>query len=164
MAQDMYYRQPLSLGGVFTSDKSLITISGSTGDMVGALVQGLQANYSQAYSEVYEIGSNNVYRVIGRPAGRMSIDRIVAIQSSMVTGEEEALFNACKGGATITINPSGGTNCFAGEGSQLSGNAGLKLTFKGCFVINYGVSIGVADLLIREGLQLAFTSLERESA
>jgi hypothetical protein len=50
-------------------------------------------------------------------------------------------------------------NCFP-NGQQ--GAAGIKMTFGGCFVISYGVSIAVADLLIRENLQIAFTTLQRD--
>lgn len=148
---DIFHRQQQTVGGVFNTDKAIMTIAagGSTG--VAALVQNVQAEYNQDFTELYSLGDSNVYRVLGRPKGRMTIGRIVAVQSTDAIGD--ALFNACVTNSVMTI------------GANASGCAGIsgsvQMNFHGIFVISYGISIAVNDMLIRENVVLAFNSFNK---
>jgi hypothetical protein len=92
-----------------------------------------------------------VYRVLGRPKGRMMIGRIIGHSGS--TSVEEALFNACQTGGSMSIT--------ATPSACASQPGGVIMTFSGIFVVNYGVSINVGDKFIREQVDLAFTSFNR---
>ena len=148
---DIFNRNQQAVGGVFTTDKAVATIASGAGSWVAALVQNVNADYNQNYSELYELGSNNIYRVLGRPQGRMTIQRIVGRAGT--SSVEDALFDACNTGGTMTIQ--------ANADLCASQAGGLTLAFNGIFVISYGVGIAVADQLVRENLVLAFTSFNR---
>lgn len=149
---DIFNRQQQAVGGVFTSDRAIATISSGGGSWVAAMVQNVQADYSQEFQEFYEIGSNNVYRVLGRPKGRMTIGRIIGKAGSV--GVEKALFDACNTQGTMTINADASL-CTAQGG-------GIRMTFGGIFVVSYGIAINVNDHMIRENVQLIYTYFDRQ--
>ena len=150
---DIYHRNQQTVGGVFTSDRAVATIAaGNAGNSwVAALVQNVQASYGQDYRELFELGSNNIYRTLGRPRGRMAIRRIIGNQGT--SSVEEALYDACNTGGTMTIRAQA-SSCAAQGGS-------IVMEFYGLFVINYGISIAVEDQMINENVELAFTSFNR---
>lgn len=146
---DIYGRQQIPVGGVFASDRALLTVSGAGGLGVGALVQNVQANYAQQMTPLYELGSNRVYKVLGRPEGQLSIGRIVG------TGEfAEALFDACSGGGTVSVQAASGF-CNGANGSD------FRRTMTGVFVVNYGFDMSTQDLMVRENMQCTFTGMSR---
>ncbi len=148
---DIYNRNQQAVGGVFTTDKAVATIASGAGSWVAALVQNVQADYSQDFQEFYELGSNLVYRVLGRPKGRMTIGRIIGKAGS--SSVEDTLFDACSGGGNMTIQAN--SNLCSTQGGSIT------MVFSGLFVQSYGVSINVNDLLIRENITLAFTSFNK---
>lgn len=151
MSLDLYHRNQQAVGGVFTADRAVATIASGGGSWVAALVQNVQADYNQNYNEFYELGSNLIYRVLGRPQGRLTIQRIVGKAGTVAI--EDALFDACNTGGTMTIQARSNL-CNAQGGS-------VTMVFQGLFVINYGIALNVQDQLIRENLVLAFTSFNR---
>ena len=151
MSLDLYHRNQQTVGGVFTADRAVAAIASGGGSWVSALVQNVQSDYNQNFNEFYELGSNQVFRVIGRPQGRMTIQRILGRAGSVAV--EDALFDACNTGGTMTIQVK--SSLCAAQGGAIT------MVYKGLFVINYGVLIGVQDQLIRENLALAFTSFTR---
>lgn len=50
---------------------------GAEGDMTGFLAQQIQSNITTSDRTVYEIGSNNYYRIQGRPSGSGTISHLV---------------------------------------------------------------------------------------
>lgn len=148
---DIFHRNQQAVGGVFTTDKAVATIASGGGTWVAALVQNINADYNQDFSELYELGSNLVYRVLGRPKGRMTIQRIVG--KAGTSSVEDALYDACNTGGTMTIQAN--ANLCNAQGG------GVTMVFNGIFVISYGIAIAVQDQLIRENVVLAFTSFQR---
>jgi hypothetical protein len=149
MAKDIYNRDQVPVGGIFSSERAIITVSGAGSLGVGALVQNISASYAQQLSEIYEIGSNFVYRQTGRPVGRLTIGRIVG------SGEfAEALFDACTGGGTVSIQAANGLCSGANP-------AGLTRTMYGVIITNYGIDLSTQDLMVRESLEATFTSMTR---
>lgn len=153
MGLDIFKRNQQSVGGVFTTDRAVATIASGGGSWVAALVQAVNADYNQDFTELYELGSNLVYRVLGRPKGRMTIQRIVGKPGGVAV--EDALYDACNTGGTMTIRADASL-CGAQGG-------GITMIFNGLFVISYGVQIAVGDQLIRENITLAFTSFQKVS-
>jgi hypothetical protein len=148
---DIYGRQQQEIGGVFTSDQALLAISGGVNSVAGALVQNVRWEYTQDSQDMYELGSNKVYRVLGRPKGRMTIERVIgAIGTTDFAG---VLLAACAGGGTMTLT---------GRPSDCIANASaITWTFTGVQVVSLGGAASVQDHMIRENLQLVFTSMSK---
>lgn len=146
---DIFNRQNIPVGGVFLSDKAIMTISGDAGLGVGALVQNVDANYSQQFSPVFELGSNKIYQMLGRATGQLTIGRIVG-SSEFAT----ALFDACKGGGTVMFQGEQGS-CFGVDPGS------FNRTLTGVFVTNYGFSMSTQELMIRENMQAVFSGMSK---
>lgn len=144
---DIFGRSQISTGGVFLSDKALMTMSGSDELAVGALVQNVEATYSQQVNSVFELGSNKIYQMMGRATGQLTIGKLVGSQSF-----GKALFNACTGGGTVMFSGNPGA-CYGVEGAKLN----KQLT--GVFVTNYGFSMSTQELMIRENMTAVFTGM-----
>jgi hypothetical protein len=146
---DIFGRNTSPVGGVFISEQALMTISGA-GDLgVAALVQQVSAQYQQQFSMLFELGSNSIYPVMGRPQGVLSIGRIVGSG-----GFSEAFFNSCNGGATVSLQAKQGA-CNGLEGSAIAA------TLNGVFVTSYGIDMSAQDLLVRENVQATFVSMSK---
>lgn len=148
---DVFHRNQQTTGGVFSTDRAVAAISAGSGSWIAALVQNVSAEYSQDFSELYELGSNQVYRVMGRPKGRMTIGRIVG--QSGTSAVEDVLFDACQTGGTMTIQATPSL-CGAQPG-------GVTMIFNGLFVISYGIQISVQSQLITENIVLAYNYFQR---
>jgi len=146
---DIYNREPSPVGGVFQAEKAIMTISGAGELGVGALVQNVTASYQQQFTPFFELGSNKLYQLMGRPIGTLSIGRIVG------SGEfAEAMFDACKGGVTVSF--SGGSGFCAG-----ADNSKFNRTLTGVFVTNYTFTMSTQELMIRENIEATFASMSK---
>lgn len=151
--RDIYNRQQSEVGGVITSDNIKGILSAGGEAWVGVLIQTLSAQYQQQNRPVYELGSNKIYRVFGRPEGTLQISRIVGVNPQLPV--EQALFDVCKAGGTLTIRTNQ-TTCIDGAGSP-----GLTLVFGGLYVGMYAFSADANSLLSTENLQLSFNYLAK---
>ena len=148
---DIYNRQQVQVGGVFLSDMAIMTISAGTDLGVGALVQNVEANYAQQANALFELGSNKMYVLAGRPLGQLSIGKIVSSVEF-----DTSLFDACKGGATIS---------FSGANGGCNGiKANFARTLTGVLITSYGFSMNTQELMIRENLQGLFASLSASNS
>lgn len=153
MALDIYKRPIRNIGGVFNVESALAAFSGGTGGLAGvsALVQNVSWSYPRDVREVFELFSSDVYRVLGRARGTLTIGRIVGASGQSLV--DDALFDGCSSGGTMTIT------CKA----QLCGGKGAAVTytFSNLFVVDFGGSLTVEDMMIRENLQLTFSGLSK---
>lgn len=149
---DLYNRNQQTVGGVFTTDNAVVTVSGGSGSWVNALVQQFSSQYSQNFSEIFELGSNNLYRVVGRPQGRMQIGSIIGLSGNVTV--EDALYDACNTGGAMTVQATasvcGGSNA-----------GGITMVYGGLFVVDYGVQMDAQSMMIRQNISLAFTYFDR---
>lgn len=99
---------------VFDSSKSILTIQGST---EGLLVQNWSVNYTQDVSEIFELGSDAVYWVRGRPVGDGSIARIMGVSGGATSLFPGGAFDACSGGVAMSMTAGGG-KCKGGGGGS----------------------------------------------
>lgn len=150
---DIFNRPISTVGGVFNADKGVAAISAGGTSAVGALFQQIQGNYSQDYRDIYELGSNQSYHVVGRPKGRLQIGRIMGIAGAQI---DDSLFDSCNTGATITLrfSPSGCVGV----------NANITYVLSGVVVIDYGFSTSVDEMLVRENMTFAFKGLTKAGA
>ena len=151
--KDIYNRTQSEVGGVITSDNIKGILSAGGDAWVGVLIQSLQAQYAQQNRPVYELGSNKIYRVFGRPEGTLQISRIVGVNPQLPV--EEALFDACRAGGTLTIRTNA-TTCIDGAKSP-----GMTLVFGGLYVGMYAFSADANTLLSTENLSLSFNYLAK---
>jgi len=104
---DIFGYQARAPRSAFAAVDSTLTIAG-TGNVEEYLVQNWQATYAQDISEVFEIGSDAMYWVKGRPNGQGSIQRLVGPRGGILFSEEA--FQACTGGVTMDLTPGVGCN------------------------------------------------------
>jgi len=157
MAQDIYKREARQLGGVFSVDKAVAVFSSNQGDEGDtnkkALVQGVEWSYPRDVKYIYELGSPDEYRVLGRTRGTMTITRIVGAGDFNI---DRNMFDACGNGGTLTLKA---TSSFCDGGSQENS---VTYTFTGVMVTDFGGNISVEDQMIRERLSLAFTGFTKD--
>ena len=151
--KDIYQREARALGGVFSVDKAVAVFSGGIGSVADqkALVQGVEWSYPRDVKYIYELGSPNEYRVLGRTRGTMTINRIIGAGNLTV---DSTLFDACGNGGTLTLKASS-SFCVAADAKTVT------YTFTGVMVTDIGGNISVEDQMIRERLTLAFTGFTK---
>jgi hypothetical protein len=151
---DVYgYKRNPKPRGVFSNEDSKL-VFGSTGsvDSGGYLVQQWQVNYRQQVQEMFEIGSNALYWVKGRPQGQGTLQRAIGdIGSSvdrMLFFPAEA-YDLCKGGASLTLTAAGG----ACEGTTATP---VSITMDGVAVEDIGFSMTAQDVRLVEAMTWRF--------
>jgi hypothetical protein len=145
---DIFGRNVIPVGGVYSSDTAIMTVSGATSSGVGALVQNVECTYSQQINQIFELGSNQVYMQLGRAQGQLTVGKILSTSDF-----DRTLFNSCSGGGTVIIEATSG--CFG------SANAATGATLTGVFITQYGITMTTQDLLIRENLTAVFTGMQQ---
>jgi hypothetical protein len=138
--------------GVISSSEAVLTISGAE-EPVGALIQDWQVQYQQEINEIFELGSDQVYWIKGRPKGEGSVGRIVAFKN--VKFFSPAAYDVCQGGDTVSITAGAGA-CYVSEGLEAQT---VALTLGGTIVTSIQFSSQVQDTLIQEKLGFKFSSL-----
>lgn len=154
-----YKRNPKP-DGVFSSEDSALTVSGTSMTSSPYLVQNWNTQYSQNVEELFEIGSNRLYWNKGRPVGQGSIGRIVG-GAAADTGSSglfpKEAFDICDGGATFVIKATGG-HCTSGSSTKL--DKGVTITMSGVVVTSLGFTMAVQDVRIVESYGWRFAHLE----
>lgn len=150
-SKDIFGRQVENGENIITSDTVKGVLSAGGGSWVGILIQNFTAQYAMQNSPLYELGSNRVYRLLGRPEGSMTIGKILGVNSQLPI--EEALFDVCQAGGSMTITARSGM-CNGQSGS-------FTLTFGGLRASAYAVSADASRLLVTENIQLSFNYLSR---
>lgn len=152
---DIYNRNTDSFGGSFAADQAKVTfpalINGAGSD-AGLLVQNMTANYTQQVSRLFEVGSPAVYYVGGRTAGQASIARIIGPKK--IAKEFYSTYGDVCRARTNTLHFSVSTGC---DGSSVN-FARASYTAHFVVITTVGISLGAADMLINEQLQMMFSS------
>lgn len=143
---DIFGRKISGLGGVFNTSEALFTISAPGFSGVKSLVQNVQIQYSQEFKDLFELGSNNIYMTKGRPRGRMTVGSIVG------GGISKAFTGDPCNSATINVRALAGGECGLGSGQ-------VNYTLHNCFVVDFGLSVAVEDMMIRQNMVFTFSNL-----
>ena len=150
-----YARNPKPQG-VFSSSESILKFGSSGGangggSMVGFLIQTWNVSYQNNVMEIFELGSDAIYWVKGRPTGMGNVARIIGFQSVLLFPDEA--WDACKGGCTMEIE--------AAPGKCPNYNVmKAHLSMGGVIVVQVGFDANVADTRINEGIAFRFATLE----
>ena len=150
---------------VFSTENSLLTFGSGTpedADGAGLLVQNWNINYAQQVQEVFELGSNTLYWVKGRPQGTGTIQRAVG---PTVGARSQSLFppeayDLCLGGASFNMKvgaggcPSTIQDSVGGQGTE------VNINMDGCVVTSIGYNADVNDTRVIENVGWRFAFLE----
>lgn len=161
------YKRNAKPSGVFSSEDSSLFVSGGNGSggsdvaSKGYLIQNWNISYSQNVEELFEVGSNRLYWMKGRPQGQGGIGRVLGAQKDGKTAGlfSNDAFDLCTGGATMVINATGGHCTTTGAGASVL-NKGVDITMSGVVVVSLGFSMAVPDVRIVENFGWRFAKLE----
>lgn len=150
---------------VMSTTKTLMAFgtqgSATEQNLVASLIQNWNVTYQNNVTELYELGSSDVYWVRGRPVGNGSAMRVLGFYGALLF--PESAYNACDGGITVRIS-SQADDCQGSKGAR--GNSdGLKnkpvtITLDGVVVTQLGFSATVADTRFNQNLAWKFTKME----
>lgn len=155
---DVLGRADSPFNGAFSAEGSELFFGDAAGgiDGKGNLVQGMNVQYQQPVSTLFEVGSNFRYYVVGRTSGQMSMEKILGPAAST-----EALLtrlgNPCLGGSralNLTLRGVGCTEAVAAGGA-------VRLRADACVATGLGFGLNAQDLLLRESVQIMFGQLSR---
>jgi hypothetical protein len=164
MADIFGYNRNPKPAAAFSTDNSVLTLASvgnSKGDASGLLVQNWNINYQQQVQEVFELGSNNLYWVKGRPVGQGTLARIIGSKGPGVSGSlfPPDAYDVCKGGAKFDFTVGSG-NCGGGTGLEFEGDKGALIEMDGCVITNVGFSADVNDTRVVENIGWRFGHLK----
>lgn len=157
------YKRNAKPAGVFSSEDSKLTIGGKDMASTAYLVQNWSINYTQNVEELFEVGSNRLYWMKGRPVGQGGIGRVLGTNGAD-TAEAgifpKDAFDLCSGGATMVISAIGGHCATQGSGVEFKLNKGVDIKMSGVVVTALGFSMAVPDVRIVENFGWRFAKLE----
>lgn len=119
--------------------------------LLGALIQNWRLDYTNNIAEIFELGSDAIYWVRGRPTGAGSIARILGFKKVKLFPDDA--WNVCNGGTTMEIE--------AKPGLCTKDTTGTKVTISlsGVVVTNIGFDATVGDTRINENIAFRFATL-----
>lgn len=157
-----YNRNPKPQG-VFSSSESFLkfgnaggtTATSDVSSLLGALVQSWNVAYQNNITEIFELGSDAIYWVKGRPTGSGTIARIIGFRNLLLF--PTSAYDACLGGCTMEIEASPGA-CPNQTVTKVT------LSLGGVLVTQVGFDANVGDTKINEGIQFKFATMSIPSA
>lgn len=151
-----YSRTTSKPATTFDSSKSIFTIEG--GSPEGYLVQSWNMNYDQDISVIFELGSDAIYWVRGRPVGQGSISRIMGATGDATSLFPSGAFDICKGGVAMRMTAAGRVCGGTNTPSTSISIDGVVVTHIG-FQMQAPSSQGVSGML-NEDVQFRFSFME----
>lgn len=137
-----------ALKGAFKTDLARARINGES---AGLLLQNVQFSFSQAVTMLYELGSSDVYYVVGRAQGSAGISRVVG-PASLNIAFLQRFGDGCRAPSnTIQLAAQGG--CAGSQG-------GVTYSLEGCLITSISGGINAQDMLINEQLQMTYVNLD----
>jgi hypothetical protein len=149
---DIYNRQASTLGGVFTSDRMIVSMGT---EVPTALLQSTNFNYQQTVSKFYELSSNHIFLIGGRTQGSAAIGHIIGPKRAM-----SAFFakygDVCKARSNTIDMSLVAQDCDIENFAE----ATTTLTAKLCVIVNVSIGVEAQQAIINSNSQLMFSSLE----
>ena len=123
------------------------------------LIQNLQVSHQQPVQNLFEVGSNKRYYVIGKASGTFSASQVLGFGSAALDTVTK-LADPCEGDRTLMLAIPN-SYCEVGSGGE-GGN--LTLTLKGVLLQSVAFSVAAQDNLINSQIQGLITDLEYDAA
>lgn len=141
---------------------------GAAGDV--SLIQNLQVSHQQPVQNLFEVGSNKRYYVIGKASGTFSASQILGF-GNKVLDTVTKLADPCSGGRRLTIAfpnaycraPAVASGGGVTASTQTKGET-LTLTLDGVLLQSISFSVAAQDNLINSQVQGLITELQYETA
>ena len=121
-----------------------------------AVIQNIQASVGVQVQTFYEIGSNEAYRVAGRPQGQGQLSNLIGPTDESYEMMKK-LCTICGKNHEVKIIT---RNLCADEGLSSTTAGSKTLTFTGCIATNVSVTADAAQDIINGNLTLMFMNLE----
>lgn len=118
------------------------------------LIQNLQVSHQQPIQNLFEVGSNKRYYVLGKPSGTFSIAQILGFGKDVLT-QVTNLANPCSGKRELTVSF---PNSYCDNTGAKAGSLSLKLT--GVLLQSVGFTVAAQDNLINSQAQGMMTDLD----
>jgi hypothetical protein len=142
-----------TLKGAFKADLAKALINGTP---TGLLIQNMQFSFSQNVAMLHEVGSSDVYYVVGRAQGTAGISRVIGPVALSIAFLQK-LGDGCQAPTNqLQLNMQGGA-CVAGG---TAGSAAGSYTLFGVLLTTISNQVAATDMLINEQLQLMFVNLD----
>lgn len=141
--------------GAFRTTKNTNGVTFGTGNDV-SLIQNLQVSHQQPLQNLFEVGSNKRYYVIGKASGTFSATQILGF-GSRVLDTVEKLANPCSGDRKLTI---AFPNSYCEATSAATAGQTLTLSLEGVLLQSIGFSVAAQDNLINSQIQGLITELQ----
>lgn len=161
IGQDIFnYKRDPKPFGVFSSENSILTFADMDTAGRAYLVQDWRINYTQNVQELFEIGSNRIFWVKGRPQGEGAIGRIVGGVKGGERFFPKDAYDICDGGATATIKAVGG-HCDTSSGIERM-DKGANFTISGLVVTSFGFQMQSQNVMLQENYGFRFAHLSTD--
>lgn len=123
------------------------------------LIQNLQVSHQQPVQNLFEVGSNKRYYVVGKASGTFSASQVLGFGSAALDTVTK-LADPCEGDRTLMLAIPN-SYCEVGGGD---GGGNLTLTLKGVLLQSVAFSVAAQDNLINSQIQGLITDLEYDAA
>lgn len=144
MADIFGYDKPAkSSGQIASADYAAVSVGGKN-----ALVQSVDASYTQKIEEIMQVGDTQVYWLPGRPQGNLSVSKLVG-SGGFFAGWT---LSDCGKINNATVNVSGGRCGFTGNGS---------LSFTGGVVERVDMKLGTGQQTVAETISIRVASMSK---
>lgn len=126
------------------------------------LVQNFQTSHQQPVQNLFEVGSNNRYYVLGKASGTFTMSQILGFGAAVLDTIRD-LSDPCTGNRTLTITfPN--AYCKQIDANVVGNNAAkgdtLSITLRGVLLQSVGFSVAAENNLISSQNQGLMTNLE----
>lgn len=171
---DLYGRSSQPFGGALAADSAIMFFNFNNQgarDDIGLLIQQMTVNYSQPVNRIYELVSNYVYYVAGRPRGEGQIGSVVG-PVGLATEFMRTYGDVCNS-ATNVLTIDFATNCknwntdppvpYYGAGFQRGGRIFVnkqQMVLNGVIVTNVGLSVRAEDMIFNQATNFIFSSMD----
>lgn len=139
--------------GAFRTTKGTGLKFGDQDDVT--LIQNLQVSHQQPVQNLFEVGSNKRYYVIGKASGTFSATQVLGFGDDVLQ-TVTSLADPCDGNRRLVLTIPD-AYCEVGAGSQYSE---LTLTMEGVLLQSVGFSVAAQDNLINSQIQGLITDLK----
>jgi len=152
MANELYDAMPTFAGSFSIADTTLVFSTGDGQDPgLGQLVQTLTVMYARPVQRHWEIGTGNVYFVIGRAQGQAGVQRLAA-PNAIAVQFLITFSSACNiANRTITF---GQNNASCGKGG-----AAASYTMTSVLIDSLSMAISVGAVAITQSVSMQFIGL-----
>ena len=146
-----------SYGGAFRTTKQTKGVTfGAGADNDISLIQNMQVSHQQPVQNLFEVGSNKRYYVIGKSSGTFSISQILGFGTAVLR-QVTNLADPCQAPTERRMTVSF-PNSFC-DGANKAGQT-LTLTLEGVLLQSMGFSTQAQDNLISSQVQGVMTELQ----